>query len=208
MGVYKPAASGCRRVGEELVSDDAVALWEAAGRPGELDWVCPQRFEAPLAPHLAARAEGKQLDPELMQSGIERWRASFDIIVVEGAGGLMSPLGDNLYVADLARAMGFPLIVVASNALGVINQTLQTLIAAETFHDGLDVAGIVLNHPTHEPEDRSTASNRRELETHCRRPLLGEVAWRGRSARPRCRLVRAGGRRRSMIAPSLPIAAR
>src|SRR5438067_2324631 len=60
VGVYKPAASGCRQIGQALVSDDAVALWEAAGRPGELKSVCPQRFAAPLAPYLAAREERKQ----------------------------------------------------------------------------------------------------------------------------------------------------
>src|SRR5829696_9945895 len=51
VGVYKPAASGCRRIGRLLVSDDALALWEAAGRPGPLRAVCPQRFAEPLAPH-------------------------------------------------------------------------------------------------------------------------------------------------------------
>src|SRR5438034_11059069 len=61
VGVYKPAASGCRRVGRTLLSDDAVALWEAAGRPGELKAVCPQRFAAPLAPHLAAKEERKEI---------------------------------------------------------------------------------------------------------------------------------------------------
>ena len=73
MGVYKPAASGCRREGGRLVSDDAVALWKAAGRPGELERVCPQRFLAPLAPHLAAREEGKQLDADLLRSGLDYW---------------------------------------------------------------------------------------------------------------------------------------
>ena len=130
VGVYKPAASGCRRQGEKLVSDDAVALWDAAGRPGDLDRVCPQRFAAPLAPHLAAREEGKQLDADLLRQGLEYWRDRAEIILVEGAGGLMSPLGDNAYVADLAAEFGFPLVVVSRNVLGTINQTLQTLIAA------------------------------------------------------------------------------
>ena len=67
VGVYKPVASGCRRDGDRLISDDAVALWEAAGRPGDLEHVCPQRFEAPLAPHLAAQAEGRQLDTDLLE---------------------------------------------------------------------------------------------------------------------------------------------
>src|SRR4051794_763685 len=50
VGVYKPVASGCRREGKHVVADDAVQLWEAAGKPGRLEDVCPQRFLAPLAP--------------------------------------------------------------------------------------------------------------------------------------------------------------
>ncbi len=69
VGVYKPAASGCRPDGDALVSDYAVALWEAAGRPGDLEHACPQRFEAPLAPHLAAQAEGRTIDVDLSAAG-------------------------------------------------------------------------------------------------------------------------------------------
>jgi dethiobiotin synthetase len=136
VGVYKPAASGCRLEGKTLVSDDAVALWEAAGRPGELERVCPQRFAAPLAPHLAAREEGKRLNVDLLYDGLDCWRNRSDVVLVEGAGGLMSPLGETHYVADLAHAFGFPLVVVSPNRLGTISQTLQTLIAA-AFHGRL-----------------------------------------------------------------------
>jgi dethiobiotin synthetase len=177
VGVYKPAASGCRPVGGDLVSDDAVALWEAAGRPGELSAVCPQRFRAALAPHLAAWEEGKTLDCDLLRTGIEYWRTRSDIILAEGAGGLMSPLGEDEYVADLADDLGFPLVVVARNALGTINHTLQTLITAATFREGLEIAGVVLNSPAPPSEDASTASNRRELAARCVPPILAEVAW-------------------------------
>ena len=180
VGVYKPAASGCRREGKTLVSDDAVALWNAAGRPGDMEHVCPQRFAAPLAPHLAAREEGRQLDAGLLGRGIEYWRGRAEIILVEGAGGLMSPLGEDGYVADLAAEFGFPLLVVSRNVLGTINQTLQTLIAAATFRQGLPVAGVVLNH-TEPPsaDDVSLATNRRELAARCGVPILAEVVWRG-----------------------------
>jgi len=181
VGVYKPAASGCRRQGGKRVSDDAVALWEAAGRPGSLERVCPQRFLAPLAPHLAALEEGQRLDSKLLREGLEYWRRRSEVIVVEGAGGLMSPLGEEEYVADLAHDFGFPLIVVARNALGVINQTLQTLIAAAAFRDGLEVAGIVLNHPAAPGDDPSLATNRRELIARCVPPVLAEVAHRAAS---------------------------
>jgi dethiobiotin synthetase len=177
VGVYKPAASGCRPEGDTLVSDDAARLWEAAGRPGELDRVCPQRFRAPLAPHLAARAEGKKLDSGLLRSGLAYWQTRSDIILVEGAGGLMSPLGEEEYVANLAYDFGFPLVVVARNALGTINHTLQTLIAAATFRDGLEIAGVVLNNPVPPADDPSRATNCQELAARCVPPVLAEVAW-------------------------------
>jgi dethiobiotin synthetase len=175
VGVYKPVASGCQREGDTLVSPDAQRLWEAAGRPGEFQRVCPQRFAAPLAPHLAAQAEGRQLDADLLRGGLDYWLARSDIVLVEGAGGLMSPLGDE-YVASLAWELAFPLIVVARNALGTINQTLQTLIAAAAFEDGLPVAGIVLNNIVAEA-DASAATNRRELASRCVAPLLAELAY-------------------------------
>ncbi|MBN2216835.1 MAG: dethiobiotin synthase [Pirellulales bacterium] len=175
VGVYKPAASGARRIDGRLVADDAVQLWEAAGRPGRLDEVCPQVFEAPLAPHLAAQAEGKQLNAPLLLDGIEPWQKQYEFVLVEGAGGLMSPLGDDLYVADLAAAFGYPLVVVTPNKLGTINQTLQTLMAAAHFRRPLDVAGMVLNWPTPSAGDASPTTNRRQLLLHCHARLLAEV---------------------------------
>ncbi len=173
VGVYKPAASGC--VGDE--SDDPFVLWDAAGRPQTVDAVCPQTFKAPLAPHLAARVEGKDVDAELLRSGLEAWRDDYDIILIEGIGGLMSPVTDEEYVADLASDFGYPLIVVAPNTLGVINQTLQTLITAATFRDGLDVAGIVLNDFNHSANsnDGSTKSNASEIAARCVPPILATV---------------------------------
>ena len=175
VGVYKPAASGCRQEGDTLVSDDALALWEAAGRPGELAEVCPQCFAAPLAPHLAALAEGRQLDQNLLRCGLDVWLARSDLVLVEGAGGLMSPLGEEEYVADLAAEFGLPLVVVARNALGTINHTLQTLIAAADFGDCMPVSGIVLNHPAVTGDDPSVITNRRELESRSVPPVLAEV---------------------------------
>ena len=196
VGVYKPAASGCQRRGQGagvrsrgrsggacpaspggLISEDAIYLWEAAGRPGPLERVCPQRFEAPLAPHLAALEEGRSLDPKLLRSGLDYWKKRSDVILVEGAGGLMSPLGEEEYVADLAWDFAFPLVIVARNGLGTINQTLQTAIAAATLRGGLPIAGIVLNTPALPGDDPSRDTNRRELASRCVPPVLAEVAW-------------------------------
>jgi dethiobiotin synthetase len=175
VGVYKPVASGCVSDGDDLVAEDAVILWQAAGEPGDLHDVCPQRFAAPLAPHLAARAEGKSVDAELLRSGIEVWRDRCDVILVEGAGGLMSPLSDEDYNADLAYELGYPLVVVAPNVLGVINQTLQTLITAAVFREGLEIAGVILNDVAQREDDVSTDTNLQELIDRCSPPVLGHV---------------------------------
>jgi dethiobiotin synthetase len=176
VGVYKPAASGCRRVGKLLVSDDALALWEAAGRPGSLKAVCPQRFAAPLAPHLAAKEERKEIDQRLLRRGIDFWRRRSDVVVVEGAGGLMSPIGERDYVADLASEFGFPLIVVAPNRIGAINSTLLTLIAAASRPRPLSIAGIVLNDVLPADHgDPAIRSNRLELELRCVPPVLCQL---------------------------------
>jgi dethiobiotin synthetase len=177
VGVYKPVASDCQSQSGRLVSDDARLLWEAAARPGELDAVCPQRFAARLAPHLAARAEGRRVDAELLRGGLAYWLERSEIVLVEGAGGLLSPVTDDEYVADLAEAFGYPLVVVAPNELGTIHDTLATLIAAATFRDGLEVAGVVLCDRPPEKLDASSASNADELMRRSIPPFLGRLAW-------------------------------
>jgi dethiobiotin synthetase len=158
-------------------SHDAERLWHAAGRPGQLNAVCPQRFIAPLAPHLAARAEGKELDAGLLRGGIDYWRCRSDIVLVEGSGGLMSPVSDELYNADLAADFGYPLVVVTANTLGTINATLQTLIAARSFHKKIEVSSVILNQPRLDPDDHSVTSNRAELEKRCLRQAITTLGW-------------------------------
>ena len=178
VGVYKPSASDCVSDGKTLVSEDAVALWEAAGKPGELKDICPQTFKAALAPHLAAKAEGKRLDPDLLRNGISKWADECDIIVVEGAGGWMTPISDNEFIADLAIDFEYPLIVVAPNVLGAINQSLQTMITASCFRDGMDVAGIVLNDSQLFDGDVSIETNEEEIAQRSLAPVLGRVLYK------------------------------
>lgn len=175
VGVYKPVASGCPEENGQCICEDAARLWEAAGQPGEIQQVAPQRFAAPLVPHRAAAAEGKSIDEDRLLSGVEYWQRRTDIVLIEGAGGLMSPVSPDLYNADLAEAFACPVVVVAANVLGAINQTLQTLITATAFRDGLPVAGIVLNDLPARKGDESCLSNPAELTQRCVPPLLAHV---------------------------------
>lgn len=145
VGVYKPAASGGAAHGDSLVSQDAIELWEAAAHA-----VILRRFVRTCSPHrwlriwLPGRGEAARLAATAVR-GLDYWIEISDVVLVEGAGGLMSPVGDEEYIADLADEFGMPLVVVARNAVGAINQVLQTLIVAATFREGLSVAGVVLN---------------------------------------------------------------
>lgn len=152
VGVYKPAASGVPRVGrpreaagpQPAAPSDARLLWEAAGRPLALDLVCPQSFAAPLAPPHAAALEGRAVDEELLRRGLIAWRGACDVVIVEGAGGLYSPLGKTTLCVDLAADFALPLVVVDAARLGAIGRTLATVEAARAR--GLAVAAIVLSH--------------------------------------------------------------
>jgi dethiobiotin synthetase len=179
VGVYKPVASDCVSDGRQLVSEDSVALWEVAGRPLSLDAVCPQRFQAPLAPHLAARHEGREIDSELLRTGLSQWADECDIVIVEGAGGLMSPVSDDEYFADLAYDFGYPVVVVAPNVIGVINQSLSSLITAACFRDGILLGGIVLNDARMFDGDVSMESNREQIATRAMAPVLTRLRYEG-----------------------------
>lgn len=179
VGVYKPAASGCTRDPQsgELVCHDAVALWQAADKPGRLERVAPQRFAASLTPHRAAQAEGRKLDSALLRDGLAPWLADSEVVVVEGAGGLFSPLGEDELNIDVAAEFGFPIVIVAANRLGTLHATLATVNAASRYCPGLPIAGVVLNEITADVDDESRTTNAAELHARLDVPLLAEVRF-------------------------------
>lgn len=138
VGVYKPVASGTRGPG-----GDADLLWRAAGRPLSLASVCPQAFAAPIAPADAAAAEGRAVDERLLRAGLAPWRSACDLVVVEGAGGLFSPVGPRTLVVDLAREFCLPLVVVDAARLGLVGRTLAAVRAARA--EGMHVAAVVVS---------------------------------------------------------------
>lgn len=177
LGVYKPACSGARMVDGQLCWDDIEVLTQA-GRIEDRGRICPQRFEAPLAPPVAARQAGQTVDWHLIQSGLTDWEQHADFVVVEGVGGLLCPLTESHSVADFAIWSGLPLIIVARLGLGTINHTLLTLEAAETR--GIQVEGVILNDVDNSAGTPAATTNKKELERLCPVPILGTVSFGGR----------------------------
>ena len=159
----------------------------AGGRPaGQAGGRLPAAFRRPAGAAPGRRGRRQATRCRLLRSGLDFWRERSDFVLVEGAGGLMSPLGDDEYVADLAYDFGFPLVVVARNRLGTINQVLQTLIVAATFRDGLNVAGVVLNETSPRARTQTGAQCQRDSPSGC-------AAAVGRDRLPGRRLRSAGG---------------
>ncbi len=176
VAAYKPVASGAHREHGQLVSTDAVSLLRAA-ECGNLSAVCPQVFSAPLAPPVAARLESRVVDDQLLRSGLEYWTDRCDFVVVEGVGGLLSPVSEDDFTVTLAREFGYPIVLVATDQLGVINQVLSAISVCAEYAPNVPVAGIVLNQL--EPDsDMSCASNAERIQQYCPVPLLGKIAWK------------------------------
>lgn len=168
---YKPVESGVD--GDPA---DGKLLWEASGRTSSLETVCPVRLSAPLAPPVAAREEGVVLDPRDWQRRVAERAGESDLLLVEGAGGLLSPLWDGGDAADLAVRCQLPVLVVAADRLGVINQVRLVVEALE--RRAVPIAAVVLSRT--EPlrtDDPSLESNRREIAALIDPPVVGPLPF-------------------------------
>ncbi len=188
VGAYKPVASGSVTVvnhatinsSDRLATGDSVwedveAYFDALGGEYPRDRICPQRFAAPLAPPVAARMAGREVDEDLLADGLNWWHSQVDSIVVEGAGGLLSPLSRLQTNADLAAKLGLPLLIIARAGLGTINHTLLTVAVAQQRQ--LPICGIILNSAHPSSNDESMKSNPEELALRCAVPILGLLPY-------------------------------
>jgi len=142
VAVFKPVQSGA-------LADDP------AGDAALLGADCVYAFRAPLAPLVAARKEGRQIELEPILERARALEREHEMLLVEGAGGLLVPLSDDLDLAGLVAALGLPLVVVARAGLGTVNHTLLTIEVARAR--GLEIAGVVLNGDGDESTDDNPA---------------------------------------------------
>lgn len=159
-GVENPVDPGC---------DAALLTWAArAGDPA--DWIAPYRLKTPVAPAQAAAVENIQIDAYIVADRMRKLAEGKDLLLVEGAGGLMVPVRGGFLIADLVKLLNLPLLIVARTGLGTLNHTLLTVFAAMNMD--ITVAGILLNGLPQDPgpADRDAA---RQLSMTASAELLG-----------------------------------
>jgi dethiobiotin synthetase len=136
-----------------------------------LDMINPIYLRRPLAPSVAARLEHKRIDLRRIRTCYRQLASSYSVVLVEGAGGLMVPIRDNYFVADLARSLKLPLLVVARLGLGTINHSLLTVRQARS--NRLTVRGIVLNNTVGGKRNQAAMTNVKTVPELCDTSLLG-----------------------------------
>jgi dethiobiotin synthetase len=173
VGVMKPAESGCRRENGILIPEDAIFLKEMSGCQDDLKLINPYALEHPLAPGLAAEVEGVDIRLEVIREAYFTLMSRHEVVLVEGAGGMLVPLTSNLLVIDLVKKLGgIPVLVVTRAHLGTINHTLLTLYYIR--REGMEVLGVVMNRTC--PENGLAESlNSQALQQWGQSPLMGDV---------------------------------
>lgn len=164
---FKPIACGPNG------RQDAKQYRRIMGNKIPLAVINPIYLRHPLAPSVAARLANRRIDLRQVHSSFRLLASSFSPVFVEGAGGLLVPITRNYSIADLARDLAIPVIIVARLGLGTLNHTLLTVRQAQAT--GLKIAGVILNDTTGH-RGLAERTNIIEIPKLTGVPLLGVVA--------------------------------
>jgi len=171
VGAMKPIESGCGREGEVLVPFDGMFLKQMARMDDPIRLVTPCCLESPLAPLAASEADMVEIHPVEIKKSFDRLSDKYEVMVVEGIGGLMVPIRREYYVADMAAELGLPLLIVARPGLGTVNHVMLTVSCA--LRTGLAIAGIILNYGVPPENSLAEQTNPKLLAQICPAPVIG-----------------------------------
>lgn len=175
VGVMKPIEVGWEQQGDHW-PPDADTLRAAAGSDDAVEDVVPYVFAAEVAPQVSADKLRQPIETERIREALDRLRRKYDVVVVEGVGGLAVPLDDGYDLASLAKDLDLPILVVARAHVGTLNHTFLTVNYA--VQRGIEVLGIVANRLDRRQADPSTGTNSTMMERMNKVPVLGVVPFR------------------------------
>jgi len=162
--VRKPVETNCELSGQNYIPKDAIALSAACQQQESLERVCPYCFEIETSAEMASTVSGKKLTLESLALACKR-DIDESFVVVEGAGGLYSPIAEAALNVDLATELQLPLLIVIRDELGAISQALLTLEAAK--NNNLIVACVILN-----VVENNNLSNKEAIAAYTETPVV------------------------------------
>jgi dethiobiotin synthetase len=169
----KPVAAGCTLIDGHRINEDAEALAAASTVSLDPALACPYRLLEAASPHVAAARESVMIDPGRIRTAATRITPQVDLLVVEGSGGWAAPISDRLTMADIAVALGMPVVLVVGLRLGCLNHA--QLSAQAIRASGLPLAGWIAN--TIDPAMTHHDANVQWLDQALGAPRLGLVDW-------------------------------
>jgi dethiobiotin synthetase len=169
----KPVASGAELSACGLRNADALALARAANVKAAYETINPYCFAPPIAPHIAASDAGCVIDVRHLRQRFDALASTADCVVVEGAGGWLTPIGRAQTMADIAIALDLPVVLVIALKLGCINHALLTARALAAA--GAELAGWVGNSIA--PDFDRKADNIAALEGLLQQPAAAIVSY-------------------------------
>ncbi len=173
VAAMKPVASGCAATPAGLRNDDALALQRAMTVRADYEQVNPYAFEPAIAPHLAASEARTPIEFKVLDRAFRTLALGSDVIIVEGAGGLLVPLNTELSFADLASSWRLEVILVVGLRLGCLNHALLTVESIE--RRGLRLLGWVAN--AIDSRFERAAENIEFLRARIAAPCLADCAY-------------------------------
>jgi dethiobiotin synthetase len=183
----KPVATGCRAGAHDRANEDIAALLAASNVAAPIDLVNPYCFEPAIAPHIAAQQAGSSISLTHIRECYLALIGLADRVVVEGAGGLLVPLGPREDWSDLVKLLDLPVLLVVGMRLGCINHALLT--AEAICSRGLPFAGWVANRI--DPAMPFFEDNVETLRRRLPAPLLGIMPFAPDDAQA-CAVMRTG----------------
>ena len=169
----KPVASGCEMTADGLRNDDAIQLINNSSVDLDYPIVNPYAFLPPVAPHLAARQSGVSIDKNVILTACQAISHQVDAVIVEGVGGWLVPINATETMADVARCLSLPVILVVGIRLGCLNHALLTVAAIK--QSGLPLAGWVANRI--DEQCLLIAENIDCLQQSIQAPMLADIPW-------------------------------
>jgi dethiobiotin synthetase len=166
VGVLKPVQCG---------GNDAAFLKKELGLKDPLETINPCFAKEPLSPHLAFRRAGKKVRLKTIKKSLKTLKQKYDVVLIEGAGGLMVPLKDDYFTRDLIADLKAEVIIVSRLGLGTINHTLMTINQVKAY--GLKIKGVLFSETSTKPKAVAEKTNPDEISRLSGVKVLGIIPY-------------------------------